>query len=384
MDTTKSIKEVSDFFGIMELTYRFFSVSTLRHDRFVNAQKQKGLKVLEIPQLSDTRWACRFFAVNLYKSRFMCLVETLDELIEVSRDRTEAAEACGILSQIQKFSFLVLLSTFDSVLGLTKPLSDTLQIKHLNLSTALELVDSITQVMKKRRSDDYFKENIWKYAQKMAEDASIDIAAPHSGRKTKTPARFQDGYLLESTGGREQTSLSIYESYRVIYYKAIDKVLMELHHRFGEPRPMLQSIAALSPKCPTFLDFTSVCPLAQAYDFDLDALSNQLEIAKVILQQRNVESVEDCLKVLGENENAFPEAIRIYKIALTIPVASASAERSFSVLKRVKSYLRSTMGQQRLNDLAILAIERDFSKCMDFESVVDNFMYQNPRRIQLQ
>ena len=92
VDTTKSIKEVSDFLGIMELTYRFFSVSTLRHDRFVNAQKERGLKVLEIPQLSDTRWACRFFAVNLYKSRFMCLFEALDELIEESRVRTEAQE----------------------------------------------------------------------------------------------------------------------------------------------------------------------------------------------------------------------------------------------------------------------------------------------------
>ena len=75
--------------------------------------------------------------------------------------------------------------------------------------------------------------------------------------------------------------------------------------------------------------------------------------------------------------------MRLYKIALTIPVASASAERSFSVLKRVKTYLRSTMGQQRLNNLAILAIERDLSKSLDYDSVVDNFMHQNQRRITL-
>ena len=66
VDTAKTIKEVSDFFGAMEITYRFFSASVLRHGRFVKIQKDKGLKVLEIPHLSDTRWACRFFAVNLY------------------------------------------------------------------------------------------------------------------------------------------------------------------------------------------------------------------------------------------------------------------------------------------------------------------------------
>ena len=92
MDTAKSIK---DFFGVMEVAYRFFSASVLRHGRFVKIQKDKGLKVLEIPHLSDTRWACRFFAVNLYKVRFSCLLEVLDEIVVVGNG-TEAAEALGI------------------------------------------------------------------------------------------------------------------------------------------------------------------------------------------------------------------------------------------------------------------------------------------------
>lgn len=75
--------------------------------------------------------------------------------------------------------------------------------------------------------------------------------------------------------------------------------------------------------------------------------------------------------------------MRLYKIALTIPVASASAERSFSVLKRVKTYLQFPMGQQRLNGSAILAIECDLSKSVDFDSVVDSLMQQNPHHITL-
>ena len=125
-----------------EVAYRFFSASTFKHDRLVNAQKDKQLKVLEIPQLSDTRRACHYFAINLYKSRYSGLVEALEES---GNDRTEAAEATCILAQIQKFSFLILLTTFDSILGLTKPPSDVLQV---NLSAALELVDSIIQLLK--------------------------------------------------------------------------------------------------------------------------------------------------------------------------------------------------------------------------------------------
>ena len=95
VDTAKALKEVSDFFGAMQLTHRFFSASVLRHGKFVKAQEDKKLKVLEIPQLSDTRWSCRYFAVNLYKQRYSCLIEVLDEIAE-SGNGDEAAEAEGI------------------------------------------------------------------------------------------------------------------------------------------------------------------------------------------------------------------------------------------------------------------------------------------------
>jgi len=45
---------------------------------------------------------------------------------------------------------------------------------------------------------------------------------------------------------------------------------------------------------------------------------------------------------------------------LTIPLSIAPAEKSFSKFKLIKSYLRSTMSQQRLNGLALLSIENYF------------------------
>ena len=61
------------------------------------------------------------------------------------------------------------------------------------------------------------------------------------------------------------------------------------------------------------------------------------------------------LKQMG----CFPNAFIAYRILLTIPVTVASAERSSSKLKLLKSYLRSTMPQERLNGLATIAIEND-------------------------
>jgi hypothetical protein len=66
---------------------------------------------------------------------------------------------------------------------------------------------------------------------------------------------------------------------------------------------------------------------------------------------------------------------------LTIPVTVASAERSFSKLKLIKSYLRSTMSQERLNGLAILSIEKKMLENLEYKNLISNFASQKARRM---
>jgi hypothetical protein len=56
-----------------------------------------------------------------------------------------------------------------------------------------------------------------------------------------------------------------------------------------------------------------------------------------------------------------------------VAVTSCSGERSFSALKRVKNYLRSTLHQGKLNTLALLIIESDFMHSIEFDDVVQKF-----------
>lgn len=76
----------------------------------------------------------------------------------------------------------------------------------------------------------------------------------------------------------------------------------------------------------------------------------------------------------------FPNIEILLKIFLTIPLSNASGERSFSVLKRVKNYLRNTMGEERLNNLAILYIEQEILNRIDTDKIIDDFARNKARR----
>ena len=79
----------------------------------------------------------------------------------------------------------------------------------------------------------------------------------------------------------------------------------------------------------------------------------------------------------------FPNISTLYKLFMTLPVSSATAERSFSRLKLIKSYLRSTMSESRLTNLALLSIERELSYNLDYDCVVDTFSNMKNRRKRL-
>ena len=80
-------------------------------------------------------------------------------------------------------------------------------------------------------------------------------------------------------------------------------------------------------------------------------------------------------------EMCLPSVVTLLRLFGVIPTTTASSERSFSHLRRLKTYLRSTMGSERLNGLALMACHRDID--VDINTIIDNFRDAKPRRIQL-
>ena len=64
-----------------------------------------------------------------------------------------------------------------------------------------------------------------------------------------------------------------------------------------------------------------------------------------------------------------------------MPATNAVSERSFSALKNVKSYLRTTMQQQRLNNLMTLFVHRDETEKVSLIDVANDFVSGNEHRL---
>ena len=73
-------------------------------------------------------------------------------------------------------------------------------------------------------------------------------------------------------------------------------------------------------------------------------------------------------------------ALRIF---LSMPPTVATAERSFSKLKLIKNYLRTTMLQDRLVDLARLSIEHELANSINFDILIQNFARRKARKVPL-
>ncbi|XP_077080994.1 uncharacterized protein LOC143733249 [Siphateles boraxobius] len=85
-------------------------------------------------------------------------------------------------------------------------------------------------------------------------------------------------------------------------------------------------------------------------------------------------------------QDTFSETVSLLNILITTPMTTAEAERCFPTLKRIKTFLRKTLGQECLNALAMLSMERELVlKMHDFnEKVIDRFAVLKERRATFQ
>lgn len=171
------------------------------------------------------------------------------------------------------------------------------------------------------------------------------------------------------------------------FYVILDKILSEFQKKYFVYKAIHQKFSVITDMhCLNTAKLREKSlDLKNSFDQDIEALfENEMILFRNYCVKKNVEnhSPMDLLKLLRTNElhTVYPNVDIAYRMLVCTPISNCSAERSFSVLKRVKNYLRSTLAEERLNDLALLTIESDLLMSLDCNDIINNFAIQKSRR----
>jgi len=275
--------------------------------------------------------------------------------------------------------------------NITKILSKYLQYVDVCVCAARCKVNAVEKSLKDLRTDSEFQK-FWREAEKLSK--KLDLEAPQLPRPRRIPLKL---------GGEIQPVYRSVEHYYKLtsYFPLLDTIISQLQERFSEnDMDIIQNIETVLLADTRGVSQEILEDVAQFYEFDQDNLKAELRVFANLVKEVEQEkgSATDPgqgdskrYKTLCELRTIFaedkaiqvvlPVLCRLTKIFWTIPITSCSAERSFSCLRHLKSYLRSTMGQERLSTLALLEIEKDITP--DIQKVVEKFALKSNRKLKL-
>jgi len=224
----------------------------------------------------------------------------------------------------------------------------------------------------------------------MCADSNICLE-PAQKRVRKLPVHLQNSVVTETVGHTNTINVATKDTFRIeVFLPVIDRLVSELNERFSlESCAIMKGIQSLNPKSETFLDLSSLQGMATMYEICIEDLVHEVHQTKRLLARKApdgivVDTLQQLAVFLEPYKDAFYSLFQIITIAIVLPVSTASCERSFSIMRQIKTYLRNSMGDERLSNLAVLSIESKRSKTLDLDIVVDEFdsRHQN-RRIAL-
>ena len=374
------VREALDL--VMELSQLIrYSPKRLTLLESLMAQVSPGAPSLK--PLCPTRWTVQTRAINAVLTNYRLLQETL-EIIKEGKDEY-ALKAIGYLNSMDKFSTYFGLKLSNLVFSATEQLSITLQGTDTSLQQAVQAAKLAVHYMERQRSDAAY-DSFYSYVLAKSESLTDQPTLP---RQRRLPKRIDSG-----STAHQFDNPKVY--FKKQYFEVLDVITAELKRRFQQDRGM--PIAALLEK--TLLDAAkgsfSVYPNElQLYhnDVDNDRLIVQLKMLPDLVRTYNEQNPATRIKEVTKlstlcqimndvcsSKSLFSEISTLLQIAHTIPVTSATAERTFSALRQVKSFLRSTMSQERLNHCMTLHIYKEKTDEIDLTKVAQEFIAANDRR----
>lgn len=385
-------EDVVTFFGVLQQLYKFFSKSPQRWEIL-----EKEIRC-SLHKLSNTRWSARVDAVRPFAKNLPGIKRAVRDCAKLNLTAECKSELSGISNYLNSYKCVLMASIWSKILVSIDHRNKVLQARDTTLDVEIENINSLIEEMKELRNKFSLILNEVKLVTKaMATDLPTETEFP-TKRQTKRKRFYDepaDDFIENDEGlllsGNAEIETREEKDFKIgVFYKVIDFVIGGLTERFNNAK----NINSLFRCLWQYLDMeeeeiSEECKhIVYKFPEDLsDEIYEELVHLKNIHRANFAESklkpqelLEKIIKL--KLTPLYPNVSIALRIFMTLPASVAGAERSFSALKRIKSFSRSTMGQLRLCGLTQLAMESDLARSLDFTDVIEEFASRRARRVE--
>ncbi|CAF4437051.1 unnamed protein product [Rotaria magnacalcarata] len=366
-----TIKEVINFFS--DSPKRMQALRSEINDyqgEYVSLTNKKRLI-----SLCDTRWVDRNTSIETFLELYIPIINTLDKF---RHGKLKDPTAEQLFHAINNFQHIISTCISCFLLSDIVPISRLLQTETLDFSSANQHVEELLHKFEQRKlqAQDYFDNVIYSHAGELCKELFVTPTIPRhavlSYRKQNTPVPNPEIFYCDR-----------------VYLPFLDELINNISGRLSSLK--CERIILLSKLRPELILRENSFELSKSLSKQFaDRLPSPLQLNSEL--ERWQKKCNDLLKMNEEwkkkwinelikeaDHVLFPNVRFLLIFLATLPVSTASAERSFSKLSSIKTYHRSTMKQNRLNGLAMAYIHKDIN--IDADEILKIYCQKYNRRL---
>ena len=381
-DTIKKCKLLKNCLDICFEIIKLIKWSPKRECMLAKLKEEIGDTAPNVRTLCPTRWTVRAASISSVMENYTFIQKLWEESLEATHDTEIKARIGGVASQMNTFWFFFGLLLSEKIMRHTDALSRALQRPQLTSVEGQEIAALTVKTLQSIRTESAF-DSFWSVEEQRRE--SLDLEMPSLPRRRKVPKRLDDGNAAPEYPSTAKNM------YRQSYYEALDLAVNSISQRFDQPGFRVYSnLEQLLFKACTGDNYQSALDVVcTSYKGDLEPneLSSQLHVLSVLYQERAKGQIPpaSCLReILCSLSRAQRSCIdivcRAFQLLLIMPATNSTSERSFSAMRRIKNYMRSTMTQARLNHLMVLLYHQSLTDTLDMKQVASDFISANETR----
>lgn len=348
---------------------KFFNVF-FRLSQFRNIVADLGEDSCNLKTLCPTRWTVRVSSLLSVLKHYASILELLSSLGDVNDKISTTAR--GLQSHFVKSETLFVIKMCISAFTPCDNFAKYLQCKDITVGGALLNSERICAELMTLSSESNFDE-LWNGIESDLE--KFNLIGMELPRKRRRPTKFA-GALPPPTSFN-----SVRDYYHDVYSRCFLSLRDEIMARFCQPGlreySQLETILLKETFSPESYD------LCRKYELCGEDVKLQLSsFRKLSPKVTTIDAAATKFRALSnDTQLLLPELKELLRTLLVIPSSAASAERSFSMVRRLKTYLRNSLTQAHLNHLSVLTVHKNEVDALDDAFIIKEFVNSNSYRV---